>query len=613
MAKILVVDDSAICREPIVEALRHNGFDAVPAASGEEALVCVREAKPDAILLDVTMPGLDGLGVLRRIRHNPQWRSIPVIFLTDKSDRELIMQAAEVGLQGFLLKSNFSLKELLARVASCLATPAGVTEGASPVRYSADETRPPGESRRGDVPVGRGAGNAPPPTPANPASPAVSLPSASATSPQAAKSLAELTPVITEAELLRRIKRGLELQPLGPTSQNVITVTSRAECSADDVAKAVSQDQALSIRVLRLANSSAYSRGRAVDSVQDAVKRIGIREVRHLVMTLGVMTHFEKHAIEFVDPHLFWEHSISCGLIASAIAKARGARNVDEYFLWGMIHDVGRLILLEHAPEAVASVREVSETLDLPLEVVEAKLLTLDHCDILQRALEHWQFPQEFIGPIVNHHKSPSTLKRLGPQQVQAAAILALANRLTHALVLGSSGNDVIYPLEELVGLVGVQPGVIIHISQTVPNEARDLKCSMLARAKEDTWAEFLPQLKKELGSEPRLLNISSQSEPDAFRLFVGRLSRCDSEGEPNLAVIYLADTAQYGAACKNCESAEEAAKVQGLPVVLIWNKGAFDLNDSWLRARPHVALKAPVRMRTFIAAAQNLLGPPPR
>lgn len=78
MKKILVVDDMAICREPIAEVLQDHGYDVVCAASGEEALVALRKQQPDVVLLDMAMPGLDGLAVLRTIRCHREWRSLPV-------------------------------------------------------------------------------------------------------------------------------------------------------------------------------------------------------------------------------------------------------------------------------------------------------------------------------------------------------------------------------------------------------------------------------------------------------------------------------------------------------------------------------------------------------
>jgi len=74
MSAILVVDDMAMCREPIAESLRRYGYEVTCAEGGAEALVFLRDEKPDLVLLDVSMPDPDGLTVLRAMRRNPDLR-----------------------------------------------------------------------------------------------------------------------------------------------------------------------------------------------------------------------------------------------------------------------------------------------------------------------------------------------------------------------------------------------------------------------------------------------------------------------------------------------------------------------------------------------------------
>ncbi len=619
MTRVLVVDDMAICREPVAEALRAHGHVVICASSGDEALGLLREERPDAILLDVTMPGLDGLSVLRTIRRNPNTKSIPVILLTDKADKACVQSAAGIGVQGYLLKSQFSLTELLARVDSCLAAPVG----AAPTRQpAADAPKPQSafarwreqeEARAERSPLGL------PPKPKGAttssvgptrigSAPARGSPPGATT--QSAASVASLKPILSEKELLTLVKEGLELKPLGATTQNVMAVTSSAQCSADDVAKAVSQDQALSIRVLKLANSSAFSRGHSLGSVKDAVQRVGIQEVRTMVMTLGVVEQYGRAVTQRLDQRLFWEHSIACGLIASAIAKARHAKNADAYFLWGMTHDVGRLILLEHATEACGSAWDVAEELDVPLEAVEAKLLSMDHCSILRHAFEHWRFPREFIAPVVSHHLPVSRIKQLGGNDSESAAIIALSNRIAHALLLGNSGNEVIYPLDDLVEFLALSPSIIDQIATRVPDETRDLKYSMLARGNEEAWPDFAASVRSELGMEGSILSVSSRPEIDAFRLFARCAASSGSVQPPQVAILYVSDPTRADEAFVRLESEERTAGAERLPLVVIKHQGAPELKQPWLQARPHAMLHAPVRIRTLIRTVRELLAP---
>ncbi len=113
---ILVVDDTVIFRDSIAVALRRRGYDTLLASNGQEALQLVRAHEPDLILLDVAMPVMGGLRCLKELRPDQQFRDIPVIILTAMSEREAINGAGQMGVQGYLLKSQFSLKDMLAQV-----------------------------------------------------------------------------------------------------------------------------------------------------------------------------------------------------------------------------------------------------------------------------------------------------------------------------------------------------------------------------------------------------------------------------------------------------------------------------------------------------------------
>jgi two-component system, OmpR family, response regulator len=103
--KILVVDDDAnICRLAQVALERIGGFDVEVFSSGQEVLACLPQTMPDVIILDLMMPGLDGLAVLERIKNNPATAAIPVILMTAKIDPEQIIDSKALGALGVIEK-----------------------------------------------------------------------------------------------------------------------------------------------------------------------------------------------------------------------------------------------------------------------------------------------------------------------------------------------------------------------------------------------------------------------------------------------------------------------------------------------------------------------------
>jgi len=116
-ARLLIVDDELNIRELLSASLRFAGFDVDVAADGREALAKVQADRPDLLVLDVMMPGLDGLTVLRRLRANAL--DVPVLLLTARDATEDKVAALNVGADDYITKP-FSLEEVIARVRAVL-------------------------------------------------------------------------------------------------------------------------------------------------------------------------------------------------------------------------------------------------------------------------------------------------------------------------------------------------------------------------------------------------------------------------------------------------------------------------------------------------------------
>ena len=117
---VLLVEDDRFLRRACEKSLRRHGFAVFTAADGEEALRAVRAEPPDLILLDILMPKLTGIEVLRALRSNEKTRAIPVLILTNSSKETDIREIETLGVAGYLVKANLSLKELGSQVKQVL-------------------------------------------------------------------------------------------------------------------------------------------------------------------------------------------------------------------------------------------------------------------------------------------------------------------------------------------------------------------------------------------------------------------------------------------------------------------------------------------------------------
>ncbi len=119
MACIYVVDDERGVRWALERSLSRQGHQVVVADSGQQALEMMRRRRPDVIVLDVVMPGMDGLEVCERLRTDPTFAGVPILFLTAKGDVEDRIEGLEAGGDDYLSKP-FDLRELYLRVEALL-------------------------------------------------------------------------------------------------------------------------------------------------------------------------------------------------------------------------------------------------------------------------------------------------------------------------------------------------------------------------------------------------------------------------------------------------------------------------------------------------------------
>lgn len=117
---ILVIEDDKFLRELLVKKIAKEGFDVQNAIDAQAAFLILEERKPNIILCDLILPGVDGFEILRRIKADPRIADIPVVILSNLGQKEDLDKAAALGAKDFMIKANFTLDEIVAKVRSLL-------------------------------------------------------------------------------------------------------------------------------------------------------------------------------------------------------------------------------------------------------------------------------------------------------------------------------------------------------------------------------------------------------------------------------------------------------------------------------------------------------------
>ncbi|KKQ52209.1 MAG: Response regulator [Parcubacteria group bacterium GW2011_GWD2_38_11] len=118
--KILIVEDDAFIRDIYQVKFSQDGFEVIIAENGLEAIKKLEQLTPDIILLDIIMPYMGGMEVLKKIKENDALKNIPIIMLTNISEKEKITEGAEYGVNEYLIKSHFTPSEVVRKVNALL-------------------------------------------------------------------------------------------------------------------------------------------------------------------------------------------------------------------------------------------------------------------------------------------------------------------------------------------------------------------------------------------------------------------------------------------------------------------------------------------------------------
>lgn len=119
--KILLVEDDVFMLEILSEKLKKSGFDVSIAKDGEDCMKILESLRPDIILLDILMPKIDGFEVLRIMKTKNELSNIPIVVLSNLGQKEEIQRAMDLGARDYIVKANFTTREIVEKINSVLS------------------------------------------------------------------------------------------------------------------------------------------------------------------------------------------------------------------------------------------------------------------------------------------------------------------------------------------------------------------------------------------------------------------------------------------------------------------------------------------------------------
>jgi putative nucleotidyltransferase with HDIG domain len=228
-----------------------------------------------------------------------------------------------------------------------------------------------------------------------------------------------------------------ELPSLPAVVMELLTSIDQEDVDISVLAKKVSHDQALTAKTLQLANASVYGLQVKVTTIQQAITFLGFQTTRNIITAAAVTGCFGAGKCAGFNDKAFWRHSIATAACARVLAR-RMRFNQDYAFTAGLLHDIGRLVLVSTYPERYAEAIAYRAAHDVDLEEAERAVLGVDHIMAGVALADHWNFSDTMRLAIAHHHS---------PEQPGAgflATIIHVANAIVHALDVARENDDLV-------------------------------------------------------------------------------------------------------------------------------------------------------------------------
>jgi HD-like signal output (HDOD) protein len=245
--------------------------------------------------------------------------------------------------------------------------------------------------------------------------------------------------ISTTAELEELIDGTVSIPTIPTILTEITAVLQSSDGSAKDAARVIEKDPAIATRALRLVNSSFYGLKNPVSNINLACSILGLKIIKNLVVQATVLQSFNTESKQsFFDADSLWDHSfktaVACRLLAEHSVIGKDFVKEDAYTC-GLIHDIGKLILLESQSDRFEEAMLLSQKQNIPLATAEGEVFGFNHAHVGGMLANRWKLAPAVQAAVMYHH-SPAT----NPEDWARGFLVKAANTYAHEATERSAG-----------------------------------------------------------------------------------------------------------------------------------------------------------------------------
>lgn len=242
--------------------------------------------------------------------------------------------------------------------------------------------------------------------------------------------------------IVKKVMAAIRELPTLPSVVNRINqLLNDPKTQVADLARVVSADQSLSVRVLKLINSAAYGGDHKSNDINQAIMRLGFRSVAQVVTNVSICNMFKDDFEGLFDRSEFWRHSVAVAVISRMLASESRHPRPDEAFTCGLLHDIGKLILDQYLHQEMATILKNAREKRLTFHQAEKATYQVDHTTIGEMAAKTWRLPILVVVSIKHHHTRLEDRKGVPLSDDIIVDYVRLADYLAREMQIGHSGD----------------------------------------------------------------------------------------------------------------------------------------------------------------------------
>ena len=226
-------------------------------------------------------------------------------------------------------------------------------------------------------------------------------------------------------EFIKKLNHINDIPTLPDIAIKVNEMLGDMDTSINQLGAALEKDQGMVSKIMKLVNSSFFGLRSKVKGIPNAIVLLGFNTVRNAVLSVSIVDSFKTGSVKGIfDIRDFWKHSVTVAVISRYLGRRTNLYSPEECFVGGILHDMGKIILVQYFPELFCRVIATAKENELTFIDAEKKEYPYDHARIGGYLSKKWGLPNELVNAIKNHHSVTKNAHELSTV-VYAANIIA--------------------------------------------------------------------------------------------------------------------------------------------------------------------------------------------